>query len=372
MDEGAYAEAASAYQDLLNFDSARRRSRATVWAPLSASWVATGRPSRIPSRDRDPIRLRRGAFQSRNRSAMAGAGSESEQPLRRALKLKPDVSRCPDQPRHDAACCSGRLREARELLREGAEGSPRECARPGRHGAGRRRSKDASPRPRPVPARPRDRARMRRMPWAALAWLRSMTPADGAWVKRAEETSPAADSARSTRPNTALCDRQVLRRRRGLSAGRFATYQRANELHKLRADALRPGGRTRVRGRSDARLHSRGVSARRAADALRLRATGVRGRACRARAPRWSSRSSPRTRPRRGAGELDFWTDAVRKHEAAVAAASCPRPPRAGAWRRITCRCSSALRRRAARGRQGAGQFRLSWVSFIRCFPRHA
>lgn len=170
-----------------------------------------------------------------------GRLTESEGPLRRALKLKPAYL---DARLSLGMICAlvGRLDEARDCYEKVLRTAPRNARAIVGMGSiasleGRFADAESAAR-RAIEIDPRTS-----YAWAALVWLRKMTPADSDWVKRAEEL---AGSGLSHIDETTL--RFAIGKYYddvGDFARAFASYRRGNELHKLAAQPYDRDARTR-------------------------------------------------------------------------------------------------------------------------------
>jgi len=308
---GAYAEALECYQQLVNLDSrdaVARNGLGTALAQLTRFNEAEDQFRRAlgirPGFPEAHFNLA-GVLQSRGRL------DESELPLRRALKLKPSYI--------DARVSLGmslvllgRLQEARECYEKALRAAPRNVqalvgrgqidALEGRFAeaeAAYRRALEVDPRA--VYA------------WSGLVWLRKMTPADGAWLKRAEEIAASGltpiDESAIRFAIGKYCDDV------GDFARAFRSYRRANELHKMRAKPYDPEARTRFVD-DLVRVYTReALSRARAGASDSARPVFVVGM------PRSGTSlveqiiaSHPAAK---GAGELSFWRAVVHKHETA-------------------------------------------------------
>jgi len=310
---GAFAEARESYQQLVNLDPRDALAR----NGLGIALAQLARYDEAEAELRRAIGIRSGFpeahFNLGGVLQSTGRFNESETPLRRALKLKPAYL---DARISLGMTCVllGRLTEARECYEKALRVSPRNTQ--ALVGAGQIEGLEGNF----AAAEAAYRRALEVDPgasyaWAALAGLRKMTPADSDWVRRAEEIA-----AGGLTP----IDEATLRFAIGKyydDVGEypraFAAYQRANELHKLRAQPYDRQGRTRF-----------------VDDML-----GVYTREALARAKSTASADSSRPvlvvgMPRSGtslveqiiashpqaygAGELNFWTVVMRKHEAAL------------------------------------------------------
>jgi tetratricopeptide (TPR) repeat protein len=231
------------YQELVNSDPRNAIAR----NGLGIALARLGRYEEAEGQFRSAIASRAGFpdayFNLAGVVQSTGRFGESEMPLRRALKLKPVYL--------DARVSLGmslvllnRLEEARDCCQKALRSEPRNTqalvgmgqikGQNGRFDAAEsmyRRALEVNP--------------GSAFAWAALVWLRKMTPADGAWLKRAEEIAE---------HGLTLIDEPTLRFAIGKYcddvgdfARAFRSYQRANELHRQRAS---PYDRRDVRGSS--------------------------------------------------------------------------------------------------------------------------
>ncbi|HUI59667.1 MAG TPA: sulfotransferase, partial [Steroidobacteraceae bacterium] len=158
--------------------------------------------------------------------------------------------------------------------------------------------------------------------WAWLARLRRMTPADGAWLRGAEESA-----ANAGGPVDEANIRYAIGKYYddvGEYAQAFRSYQRANELQKKLAEPYQRSARAsfvddmirlyppeslsrRRPGASDSELPVFVVGMMRSGTSLVEQIIA----------------SHPAAK---GAGELDFWSEVIRKHESAIRAQQMGRP----------------------------------------------
>jgi tetratricopeptide (TPR) repeat protein len=309
---GVYGEAQACYEALVNLDprdAAARNGLGVALAQLTRYGEAEDQFRRaIGIRAGYPEALYNlaGVLQS------TGRLNESEMPLRRALKLKPSYV--------DAQVSLGmslvllkRLREARDCY----EKALRMAARHVRAlvGVGEIESLEGHfTRAEAMYRRALEVDPANPYAWAALVWLRKMTPADGSWLKRAEEIVAtrltSMDEATLRFAMGKYCDDV------GDFAQAFRNYRRANELHKVRAQPY--DRQAHVAFVNDSiRVYTRESLARiRAGASDSTRPVFVVGM------PRAGTSlveqilaSHPAAK---GAGELEFWTEVVRKHESAI------------------------------------------------------
>lgn len=306
---GAHAEAMECYQQLVNFDTRNALAR----NGLGIALAQLGRYDEAEEQLRRAIGIRAAFPEAQFNLAgvlqLAGRYQESEMCLRRALKLKPVYL----EARVSLGMCLAllnRLPEARDSYEKALRTAPRHApalvglgkieALEGRFGEAEsayRRALEVEP--------------AASYAWAALVWLRRMTPADSAWLKRAEEIA-----ASGPAPH----DESTLRFAMGKYCDdvadfprAFRNYQRANELQRMRARTY------------DRQSHARFVD-----DLVRIYTSEALAR------PQAGASDSERPvfvvgMPRsgtslveqiiashpavHGAGELEFWLSAVRKHE---------------------------------------------------------
>jgi tetratricopeptide (TPR) repeat protein len=309
---GQYTEAAACYQELVNSDSRNAVAR----NGLGIALARLGRYEQAESQFRSAIASRAGFAEAHFNLAgvlqSTGRFGESELPLRRALKLKPAYL--------DARVSLGtslvllnRLDEARDCYEKALRSAPRNTqalvgmgqieGQNGRFDAAEsmyRRALEVNP--------------GSAFAWAALVSLRKMTPADGAWLKRAEEIAA---------HGLTLIDESTLRFAIGKYcddvgdfARAFRSYQRANELHRQRASAYDKEGRSRFIDDLVSSYTPELLARPQAGASESARPVFVVGM------PRSGTSlveqiiaSHPAAH---GAGELEFWTDVVRKHEGAI------------------------------------------------------
>src|SRR5215469_927429 len=308
----AYTEAMQCYQQLVNFDTRNAPAR----NGLGIALAQLGRYGEAEDEFRRAIGIRAALPEAHFNLAgvlqAAGRWHESELPLRRALKLKPAYVDARISLGMNLALL-GRLREARDCYEKALRSAPRNAqalvgmgkiaALEGHFDAAESAYKSA------LEVDPSSS-----YAWAALVWVRKMTPADAAWLKRAEEMVasglvPTDESALRFAMGK-YCDDV------GNFARAFRNYERANELHKMGA---RP---------YDREAHSRFVD-----DLVRVYTSeafsGARAGASDSARPVFVV-GMPRSGTSlveqiiashpaaHGAGELDFWTVVLRKHETAI------------------------------------------------------
>jgi tetratricopeptide (TPR) repeat protein len=239
--KGKYLEALECYETLAELDV----RDAQAWNGLATALAKLGRYGEAERHFRRVIGMRPSFAEAHYNLAgvlqTTGRFAESEMPLRRALKLKPSYV--------DARVslgmsftALGRLQEAKDCYEKVLRLAPRNVT--ALVGTGQIEALKGSF----AAAEAQYRAALEIEPsasyaWAALAWLRKMTPADRAWGKRAEEI---ADGGLTP------IDEGGLRFAMGKyydDVGDFArafhNYQRANQLHKMRAEPYNREARAR-------------------------------------------------------------------------------------------------------------------------------
>jgi tetratricopeptide (TPR) repeat protein len=313
MAQGDFGAAMSCYQDLLSVDPRHAVARNNLGAALSK----LGRYQEAQDQFRRAIGIKDGYPDAHYNLAAVlqstGRLAESEMPLRRVLKLRPS---------HLAARISlgmtfvllGRVREAKECFEKALRVAPRNVS--ALVGIGQVAALEG----RFAEAEGLYRGALEVDPkapnaYAGLVGLRKMTPADGAWFERAQEIADSglalADEINVRFAIGKYCD-DVGDFRRA-----FRSYQRANELHK-----------TRVTDPYNRAEHARFVD-----DLIRVytpeTVAGVGAVASDSAQPVFVV-GMPRSGTSlveqiiashpaaRGAGELDFWTAVVRKHETVI------------------------------------------------------
>jgi tetratricopeptide (TPR) repeat protein len=309
---GAYAEAVQCYQELLHLDA----RHAVACNNLGAALCKLGQFRDAEAQFRRAIGIRASypeAFCNLGTLLRTtGRVIEAEMPLRRALKLKPTHLES-QVSLGTTLFLLGRLSEAQALLEKALRVAPRNvdallvmgnvAAREGRFADGEalfRRALEIDPRAAGG--------------WASLAALRRMTPTDGDWLKGAEASldgglEPLAECSLRYAIGKYYDDI-------GEYTRAFGSYQRANELHRTIVKPYDREARTRfvddlVRVYTSERLARTHHGA--SDSALPVLVVGM---------PRSGTSlieqiiaSHPAAR---GAGELEFWTLAMRKHEATL------------------------------------------------------
>jgi len=309
---GAYSEALECYQQLVNFDPRNALAR----NGLGIALARLGRYDEAEQQLRRAIGIRsafpEAYFNLAGVLQLTGRFQESELALRRALKLKP--------PYLEARISLGqslvllnRLAEARDCYEKALRSAPRHAA--ALVGLGKIEALEGRfPTAESAFQRALEVEPGASYAWAALVWLRRMTPADSAWLKRAEEIAASGlappDECTLRFAMGKYCDDV------GDFARAFRNYQRANELHRMRAQPY------------DREVHARFVD-----DLVKIYTPEALAR------PQGGASDSERPvfvvgMPRsgtslveqiiashpaaHGAGELEFWLTAVRKHETAI------------------------------------------------------
>jgi len=310
----AHMEAMECYQQVVNLDPRNALAR----NGLGIALAKLGRYSEAEDQLRRAIGLRPGFPEAHYNLGgvlqSTGRFPESEMPLRRALKLKPAYV--------DARVSLGmslvllgRLGEARECYEQVLRSMPRNAQ--ALVGIGQIESLNGHFEAAEGAYRGAlDVDARLSYAWAGLVALRKMTPADGAWLKHAEEIVAAGlgpiDEATLRFAMGKYCDDV------GDFARAFRNYERANALQRTRSPPYDAAERSRF---VDARVktYTRETLAQaRAAGSESERPVFVVGM------PRSGTSlveqiiaSHPSAH---GAGELEFWTAVIRKHEGAIRA----------------------------------------------------
>jgi tetratricopeptide (TPR) repeat protein len=309
---GSYGEAIECYQQLLSIDP----RHAVAHNNLGAAYSKLGRYRQAEEEFRRAIALRDSYADAHCNLGTTlrwrGRTGNSEAPLRRALKLKPTHTDA-QVSLSTTLLLGGRLAEAKNLLDNALRLAPRNvpalvamgqvAGAEGRFGEADslfRRALEADPRFQGA--------------WAALVWLRRMTAADGAWLRHAEAIAdgglPPLHEANIRYAIGKYYDDI------GDFGRAFRSYRRANDLQKVAADPYDREARTRFVD-DLIRVYTRETLARAsrgAADSMRpVFVVGM---------PRTGTSlveqiiaSHPAAS---GAGELGFWSEAMRKHEKAI------------------------------------------------------
>jgi len=311
---GAHSEALECYQQLVTFDARDAPAR----NGLGIALAQLGRYGEAEDQLRRAIGIRAGYPEAHFNLAgvlqSTGRFRESEMPLRRALKLKPAYL--------DARISLGmslvllgRLQEARDCYEKAltlAPGNPQALVGIGQIEALQGRFEAAES----AYQKALDIDPKLSYAWAALVGLRKMTPADGAWLKRAEEIAAAhlnpLDEATLRFAIGKYCDDV------GDFPRAFDNYERANALQRMRAPPYDAAERSRF---VDDLVR---VYAPEALATLPTNASDSERPVFVVGMPRSGTSlveqivaSHPAAH---GAGELEFWTTAVQKHESAIRA----------------------------------------------------
>jgi Flp pilus assembly protein TadD len=312
LTRGANAEAVDCYQELLRLDP----GNAIVANNLGVALCRTGQLKEAEAQFRRAIGVRANHADAHcnlgNLLRTTGRLKEAEQPLRRALKLKPTHLDA-QVGLGTTLFMLGRVTESRELLEKALKLAPRHTGallalgevltREGRFADGETLFKRA------IEVDPKASGA-----WAGLAQLRRMTPADGDWLKSAEgiaagKLEPLVESNLRYAIGKYYDDT-------GDYARAFRSVQRANELHRSVAEPYDKEARTRFVD-DVLRVYTRewlSVTHEGASDSfLPVFVVGM---------PRSGTSlieqiiaSHPAAS---GAGELEFWPLAVRRHEAVL------------------------------------------------------
>jgi tetratricopeptide (TPR) repeat protein len=312
MARDAWAEAVGYYEDLLGIDA----RHATARNNLGAAFCSLGRYADAEDQFHRAIGINPRMSDAHNNLGTVlrwrGRVVESETPLRRALKLRPAYVDAQVNLAGSLVLLN-RWRDAKDLLEKALRSAPRnvtalvalgQIAGPeGRLDEAETLFKRAAEIDPKSPSA-----------WAELARVRKMTPADAEWAKRAEQIADG-DLA----PHDEANIRYAIGKYHddvGGYARAFRSFQRANELQKMAADPY------------DRQAHERFV-----ADMTRIYT-----REALAQAHAGASDSNrpvfvvgmPRSGTSlveqiiashpaaRGAGELPFWSDAMRRHESSI------------------------------------------------------
>jgi tetratricopeptide (TPR) repeat protein len=312
LSKGAYSEALKRYQELISLDSRDALARNCLGIALAQLSQYSDAEAEFRRAIGIKPSLPDAYFNLAGVLEVTGRYHEAEVPLRKALKLKPSY-------------VEARLRLGSSFVLMGRLGEARDCFE---------RALRVAPRnPQALVGMGQTEALMGRFveaealyrralevdnsefhAWAALAWLRKMTPADSGWLKRAEEL---VDSGLAT------IDESTMRFAIGKyyndveDFGRaFRSYERANELHKLRAEPYNTEAHVRyvddmVRvytSEAVGRIGTGGSNSERPVLVVGMPRSGTS-------LVEQIIASHPAAA---GAGELNFWTTVVRKHETVI------------------------------------------------------
>jgi tetratricopeptide (TPR) repeat protein len=312
MAKGAWAEAVGYYEELLSIDSRHAVARNN----LGAAFCSLGRYADAEDQFRGAIGINTRMPDAYNNLGTVlrwrGRAIESEQPLRRALKLQPTYVDAQVNLAGSLVLLN-RWREAKGLLEKALSSAPRNVAAlvalgqiagpEGRLGEAEVLFKRAAETDPKSPGA-----------WAELARVRKMTSADAGWAKHAEEIASG-----GLAPHDEANIRYALGKYHddvGDFARAFRSYRRANELQKMAADPY------------DRQAHERFVDdmkriyTREALAQAHAGASDSRRPVFVVGMPRSGTSlvehiiaSHPAAT---GAGELPFWSDAMRRHERAI------------------------------------------------------
>jgi len=239
---GAFAEAREGYQQLVNLDPRDWKAR----NGLGAALAQLGRYEEAEAELRRAIGIRPAAPEPHYNLAgvlqSTGRFHESELPLRRALKLSPANV---DARVSLAGSCVllGRVSEARGLYEQALRTSPRDTR--AIVGLGQIASLEGHF----AQAEAAFRRALEIDPhapyaWAALAFQRRMTPDDADWLKHAEQVAGGGLRAIDEAPLRFAIGKYY--DDVGEYPQAFRSFQRANELEKLRAPPYDRAARTRL------------------------------------------------------------------------------------------------------------------------------
>ena len=340
--QGACAEAMQCYQELLGLDP----RNAAALTSLGAACARLGRYGEAEHYLRRAIGISPGSptahFNLAGVLQSTGRYRESEMPLRRALKLRPAYI--------EARISLGmtlvllkRLAQARDCYEKALKLAPRNPQAlvgvgqidtlEGRFDAAEsafRRALEIDPKS--------------SYAWAALVWLRKMTPVDVSWLEGAEEIVAGGlqplDECTLRYAMGKYCDDV------GQFARAFRNYERANTLQRMRAEPYDASGRSRLVDELVKIYESQALRQAAASGSDSRRPVFVIGM------PRSGTSlvaqiigSHPSAHP---AGELDFWATAFHKHErvtrAGVPDGSLRRKLAAEYLQVLTAQSHSALR----------------------------
>lgn len=309
---GEYAEAESVCGELLSLDPRHAVAR----NHLGAALCGLGHYKDAEEQFRRAIHLREAFPDAQSNLGtvlrLTGRLAESEVPLRRALKMKP--------AHVDAQVSLGltllllsRLREARECFERALRVAPRHVAAlagMAQITASEGRLEEATT----LYTRVLEIDRKTASGWAGVAHLRKMTPGDTEWLKGAEEAAASGLSP---------VDEAMIRNAIGKYyndvgdfARAFRSYQRANELRKPIAEPYDRRSHTRFVDDLIGLYTRESLSGAYAGASDSARPVFVVGMM---RSGTSLVEQIIASHPAaKGAGELQFWTDAVSKHETAI------------------------------------------------------
>ena len=338
----AYAEAIEHLQEVLRADAEHVAARSNLGAAL----CGLGRYQEAEAQFRRAIAIRRDYADAHSNLGtvlrLRGELVESEATLREALKLKP--SHVEAQLNLSLTLLLlGRWREAKALLENVLKRGPGNVA------ALVGLAQIAGPEGRFAQAESLFKRAIEIDPqspgaWAGLVWLRKMTPADRAWLERAEQISGV-----GLAPHEEANIRYAIGKYHddlGDFKSAFHSYRRANELQKMAAEPYDRSWRARF-VEDMQRTYTRATltgSHPGASDSVRpVFVVGM---------PRSGTSmveqilaSHPAVS---GAGEFGYWSGAMRQHEGAIRQEFPGEPLRrklaAGYLRALGARCSESTR----------------------------
>jgi len=340
MARGAYPEAIEQLQELLRLNAEHATARNTLGAAL----CKLGRYAEAEDQFRRAIASKRDYREARANLGTVlrwrGRLAESEAPLRQALKLKPtDIDA--QLSLSATLLLLSRWREAKVLLQSVLRRAPRnvmalvglaQIAGPeGRFAEAESLFKRA------IEIDPKAQAA-----WAGLVWLRKMTSADRSWLEHAEEVA-----AGQLTPLEEANIRYAIGKYYddvGEFDSAFRNFQRANELQKEAAEPYDRKARERFVEDMERSYTRATVTGPHPGSSDSTRPIFVVGM------PRSGTSmleqiiaSHPSAR---GVGEFGFWSDAMRRHEAAMRqefpGETLRRQLAAGYLRALSARCSDA------------------------------
>lgn len=309
--QGAYAQAVQRYQDGLQLDSRNVAARNNLGAAL----CELGRYREAEEQFRRAIHIRAGDPTAHSNLGTVlrwtGRMTESEMPLRRAVKLKP-VYVDAQISLGTTLFLLGRLRDARDLFEKALKIAPRDVnalVGLGQIAGAEGHIVEAET----LFKRALEVDAKTPSAWAGLVMLRKMTPSDRDWLKGAEET--AASALAPVEEANIRCAIGKYYDDVGDFPRAFRSYQRGNALRKMAAETY------------DRDAHTQQVD-----DLIRVctsEALGARAGASNSERPVFvvgMMRSGTSlveqiiaSHPAaKGAGELQFWHEAARKHAATL------------------------------------------------------
>ena len=309
--QGAYHQAVQRYQDALQLDSRNVATRNNLGAAL----CELGRYKEAEEQFRRAIHIRAGDPTAHSNLGTVlrwtGRMTESEMPLRRAVKLKP-VYVDAQISLGTTLFLLGRLRDARDLFEKALKIAPRDVnalVGLGQIAGAEGHIVEAET----LFKRALEVDAKTPSAWAGLVMLRKMTSSDRDWLKGAEET--AASALAPVEEANIRCAIGKYYDDVGDFPRAFRSYQRGNALRKMAAETY------------DRDAHTQQVD-----DLIRVctsEALGARAGASNSERPVFvvgMMRSGTSlveqiiaSHPAaKGAGELQFWHEAVRKHAATL------------------------------------------------------